>query len=402
MPPETIRSRHTVLAFVTTRIALIVTGYLALTLFPAHPVESWMGLSFPDHNWIDGWVRWDSFWYESIVDPNPRFVPSYLSNANFFPFYSWVSWIVSLPFRLVLDLEHAFFIGGLIVSSASFVLGLKAVDRLTTALVGPEVSRRTVWLIAVFPFSFFFTAVYADALYFCLCAWSLTCAYERRWPLACALAAMASMTRIPGLALFPALGVEYLRQNPPSPRGFGGTGWSPSIKKVGLLIAILAIGPLVILSYYDWRYGDPIAFLHARQLGWNRAVGVAGWVRDFSHFFATPLFPCSSAAECIREFAPTRTLLGALYLALLPITIGFTISAARTLGAGLTTWTLLSIAMSLPNGFDGVGRFTAVLFPFFIALAMRLPATAFVAVCLACVPLLLLFFAQFARWRQVL
>ena len=27
---------------------------------------------------------------------------------------------------------------------------------------------------------------------------------------------------------------------------------------------------------------------------------------------------------------------------------------------------------------------------------------AFLAVCLACVPFLLLFFAQFARWRQVL
>src|SRR4029450_12020105 len=87
------------MAFASSRLALIVTGYLALTLFPAHPVESWMVLSFPDHNWIDGWVRWDSFWYESIVDPAPRFVPSYLSNANFFPLYSWVSWIVAIPFR---------------------------------------------------------------------------------------------------------------------------------------------------------------------------------------------------------------------------------------------------------------------------------------------------------------
>jgi hypothetical protein len=117
------------MAFASTRLALVVTGYLALTLFPAHPVESWQGLAFPGNNWIDGWVRWDSFWYESIVDPHPRFVPEYLSNANFFPFYSWVSWIVALPFRAFLDLEHAFFAGALIVSSASFLLGLAAVDR---------------------------------------------------------------------------------------------------------------------------------------------------------------------------------------------------------------------------------------------------------------------------------
>ena len=101
-------------AFVVTRVLLVAAGYFALTLFPAHPVESWQGIAFPGHNWIDGWVRWDSFWYESIIDPHPRFVPEYLSNANFFPFYSWVSWLVSLPLRAFLDLEHAFYILSLI------------------------------------------------------------------------------------------------------------------------------------------------------------------------------------------------------------------------------------------------------------------------------------------------
>ena len=386
--------QQALIAFATSRLVLIVTGYLCLTWFPAHPVESWQGLAFPGNNWIDGWVRWDSFWYESIVDPRPRFVPEYLSNANFFPFYSWVSWIAALPFRAVLDLEHAFYIGALIVSAVSLLLGLMAVDRLTTKLAGTGVSARAVWLIAVFPFSFFLTAVYADALYFCLCAWSLTLAYERRWPLACALAATASMTRIPGLALFPALGLEYLRQN---------DFRAESLRKAPAGIAILAIGPIVIGGYYYWRYHDPLAFLHARQLGWNRAVGIAGWVRDFGYFFESPIFACSGAADCIREFAPTRALIGAWYLLLLPVSIALTIKAARTLGAGLTAWTLISIAMSLPNGFDGVGRFTAVLFPVFVSLALLLRSRAvFVAVCLASVPFLLLFFAQFARWRQVL
>ena len=384
--------RH--VAFLSTRIALVVTGYVALTLFPAHPVESWMGLAFPDHNWIDGWVRWDSFWYESIVDAQQKFLPAQMSNANFFPFYSWLSWIASLPFRALLDREHAFFAGALLVSSVSFILGLKAVDRLTTTLVGKDVATRTVWLIAVFPFSFFFTAVYADALYFCLCAWSMTFAYERRWEAACLLAAFASMTRIPGIALFPALGCEYLRRHDFQPA---------SIKRGMPLILLLLIGPVVIASYYQLRYGNPLEFLHARQVGWNRASGLAGYARDFTYFFERPIFPCSAVGECIKEFAPTRTLLGVIYLALIPISIGLTVSSARILGVGLTVWTLLSIGMALPNGFDGVGRFTLVLFQVFIALAMRLRnRNAFVLVCAASVPLLLLFFAQFARWRQVL
>ena len=380
--------------FVSTRLLLVLTGFAVLTLFPPHPVESWQGLAFPGNNWIDGWVRWDSFWYEAIVDPHPRFLPAGYSSANFFPFYSWVSWVAALPIRAFVDAEHAFYIGGLIVSSAAFLLGLTAVERLARKLAGADVSARTVWLIAVFPFSFFLTAVYADALYFCLCAWSLTFAHERRWPLACVLAAMASMTRIPGVALFPALGLEYLRQ-----QDFR----FDSLRKAAPYVAILAIGPIVIGGYYYWRYGDPLAFLHARQLGWNRAVGIVGWTRDFRYFFQSPILACSGFADCIREFAPTRTLIGASYLLLLPASIALTLSAARTLGVGLTAWALISIAMSLPNGFDGVGRFTAVLFPVFIALAMLLRSrAAFVAVCVACLPFLLLFFAQFARWRQVL
>lgn len=381
-------------AFLTTRIALVLTGFAALTLFPAHPVESWMGLSFPDHNWIDGWVRWDSFWYESIVDPQPRFVPSYLSNANFFPFYAWVSWIAALPFRLFLDLEHAFFAGGLVVSSASFLLGLKAVDRFATAVAGRDVAMRAVWLIAVFPFSFFFTAVYADALYFCLCAWSLTFAHERRWYAACALAAMAMMTRIPGVALIPALGLAYWRAN---------DGRIVSTRSVVICAAILATGPLVIAAYYQWRYGNPLEFLVARQIGWNRASGIAGYVRDFGYFFEPPIFQCGGLANCLKEFAPTRALLGVIYLALIPASIALVVKAARVIGIGATTWALVSIGLALPNGFDGVGRFTLVLFPFFISLAMLLRnRPAFVAICLLCMPLSMLFFAQFARWRQVL
>lgn len=382
------------LAIASTRLALVVTGFAALTMYPVHPVESWMGLAFPDHNLIDGWVRWDSFWYESIVDPNARFVPPGMSNANFFPFYSFVSWIIAQPFRVAFDLEHAFYVGALIVSSVSFLLALTAVARIATLVADRQVADRTVWLICVFPFSFFFTAVYADALYLCLCAWSLLLAYEKKWYAACALAAMAAMTRIPGVALIPALGVEYVRQQ----------NWKLKIDRQALVCAaILALGPILVAGYYEWRYGSPIEFLHARQVGWQRASGLAGYARDFGYFFQPPIFPCSNVAECVKEFAPTRTLLGVIYLALIPISIALVLISARTLGAGLVTFALVSIAMALPNGIDGVGRFTAVLFPVFIATATLLRnRRAFVLVCLASVPLLLLFFAQFARWRQVL
>lgn len=385
---------HSWLAFASTRFLLIVTGYLVLTVFPVQPVESWQGIVFPGNNWIDGWVRWDSMWYEAIVNDQPRFLPSGYSTANFFPLYSFVSWIVALPIRLWLDHERAFYIGGLIVSSVSFLLALAAVFRLASKLADAAVAVRSVWLIAVFPFSFFLTAVYADAFYFCLAAWSLAFAYEGRWPAACALAALASMTRIPGFALYPAIVLEYLRQHDFNPRSL--TKQLPSL-------LILAAGPIVIAGYHDWRYGDALAFLHARQQGWNRASGFAALQRDFNYFFQGSVAGCGSVGECLREFESTRHLLGYWYVALIPLSIATVLYARRTLGAGLTVWALVSVGMGLVNGLDGTGRFTAVLFPVFIGLAMMLRSRpAFLAVCAVFVPFLLLFFAQFARWRQVL
>ena len=387
-------TRHAWLAFASTRSALVVLGYVVLTAFPPSPVESWQGIVFPDNKWIDGWVRWDSMWYEAIVNPNPRFLPSGHSSANFFPLYSWVAWLVSQPLRVLLDHERAFYVGGLIVSSVAFLLGLKAVMRLTTQLAGADVAVRTVWLIAVFPFSFFLTAVYADALYFCLAAWSLTLATERRWRTACVLATLAAMTRIPGLALFPAIVLEYLRRSDVDVR---------SLRKEIPSLLILAAGPIVILAYNEWRYGDPLAFLHARQQGWNRASGYAALQRDYHYLLGGSVFSCGGLGDCLREFEPTRTLLGYWYVALVPASIALVIYARRTLGVGLPVWALTSIAMALVNGLDGTGRFTAVLFPVFIAMAMMLRTrAAFLATCGFFTSFLLLFFAQFARWQQVL
>jgi hypothetical protein len=375
-------------------MALVILGYVVLAAFPPHPVESWQGIVFPDNRLIDGWVRWDSMWYEAIVNDHPRFLPSGHSSANFFPLYSWVSWLVAQPLRVMLDPERAFYVGGFVVSAISLLLALIAVERLAARLAGADVAVRAVWLIAVFPFSFFLTAVYADALYFCLAAWSLLLAYDERWQAACALATLAAMTRIPGLALFPAIVLEYLRRND--------FDWR-SLPKFLPSLAILAIGPITILVFDYYRYGDPLAFLHARQQGWNRASGFAALQRDYRYFFSASLVSCGSLGDCLREFEPTRKLLGYWYLALVPTSLALAIYARRTLGVGLTVWAVLSVLMALVNGLDGTGRFTSVLFPVFIALALLTRSrTAFLAVCAAFVPFLCLFFAQFARWKQVL
>ena len=392
--------RSAILAFATTRLVLAVACFICLDRFPTNTILAWQTDLFPGHDWINGWFRWDSFWYLAIADRSTTAVPPDLSAANFFPLYSWVSLAVSLPFRVILAADQAFGVGALLVSNAAFLLALVGIHRLVTSLANRptgqqanSVADRTVWLVACFPFSFFLSAAYSDALYLCLAVWAFVFARERRWALACALGAGAAMTRIPGVLLAAALVVEYVRQE-----GIA------NLRRVVVLGAILAVAPVVIAVYFWSQFGHPLAFLQARQAGWGRATGpVAALSRDVGEFFAGPAFACGSIRDCFAGFDLTRHVLGAWYLALIPVSLVLVLSAARTLGAGMTFWVVASVLMAMTNGLDGTGRFTVALFPVFIAAAMRLRTIAsVVAVCALFAPFLLLFLFQFARWRPVL
>lgn len=385
---------NSLLPFTASRVLLVVACYFCLTLFPVHPILDWQVQIFPGQPWIDGFVRWDAMWYESIIDSTATLLPPNHSNANFFPLYSGVTWLGSLPLRLWLDVPKAFYVAGLIVSQLAFLVGVVGVHRIAVKLAGAGVGSRTVWLIALFPFSFFFSAVYSDALYLCLAVWAFNFALEGRWKWACTLAAMAATTRIAGLSLFPALMIEYLRQH---------NYRLSSLRDEAASWTILLMAPICIGAYFWLRYGNPVEFIHARQAGWDRAAGLTALVGDFREFTAGSMFACGNLKDCLRDWEMTRAMLGYWYLALIPANVALVIYARRTLGVGLVVWVLASVAMALPNGLDGMGRFTSVLFPSFIAAAMLLRRRpAFVLVCAAFVPFLILFFTQFARWRPVL
>lgn len=392
--------RSAILAFATTRLILAVACFICLDRFPTNTILAWQTDLFPGHDWINGWFRWDSFWYLAIADRTTQAVPPDLSAANFFPLYSWVSLAVSLPLRAAMTPAHAFGVAALVVSNLAFLLALVGLHRLARRLANEQTADRAVWLVACFPFSFFLSAAYSDALYLCLAVWSFIFARERRWALACALGAGAAMTRIPGVLLAAALVIEYVRQE-------GMANWATNPAKAGHPLkyaAILALAPVVIAIYFWSQFGHPLAFLQARQAGWGRATGpVAALSRDAGEFFAGPAFACGSIRDCLAGFDLTRHVLGAWYLALIPVSLVLVLSATRTLGVGMTFWVMTSVLMAMTNGLDGTGRFTVALFPVFIAAAMRLRTAASAAVVCACfAPFLLLFLFQFARWRPVL
>ncbi len=428
MPTPATSSRAPVLAFASSRLLLLVTAYFTLTQFPVHTVEPWMTQVFPANNWIDGWVRWDAFWYEAIVDGSNPYLPQGHSSANFFPFYAWTAWVLALPLRPFLEFPQAFYLGGILLSHGAFLLGLIGVYRIAETIAGQDVAARTVWLMAFFPFSFFFAAVYSDGLYFCLSVWAFRSVQTERWTPASLLAVMAALTRITGFTLMAAIVVEWIRRSPGDARppaaptslreSYGGPPEPWRTRKLAtqyraseggnrseaLPLAILALAPVILFTYFYLRYGDPMAFVYARQSAWQRATGIGSLVNDIGYYTEGSLFSCGGVRECLRGLDFTRHWLGLWYGALVPLGLGLTIAARRTLGPGMVVWVVGTYAMALVNGLDGMGRFTAALFPVFIAAALLVlkNRAAVAAFCLACIPFLLLFLGGFVRWRAVL
>src|SRR5688572_21381971 len=213
-PPPTPAWRSALPAYLVSRVVVFATAYVAQRVWPERIRVPWR--AFPDVLLLDGMLRWDSGWYWNIIEHGYQYVPGKQSNVAFFPLFPLLSWLGGLPLELLgMSPRRAFFAAGLFLSNTAFFVALVGLHRLAQRTLGDVPAARAVWLLALYPFSFFFSAAYTEALALALAVWAFYLASRNRWVLAALLAALCTATRTPGIFLAPALALELLRQ-----RGF--------------------------------------------------------------------------------------------------------------------------------------------------------------------------------------
>lgn len=106
--------------------------------------------------------------------------------------------------------------------------------------------------LLLFPVSFYFGSVYTESLFLMLVVLSFYCARKDRWWMAGLLGALATYTRFIGIALLPALLVEFWLQG-------------KKIKHVFPLF-LIPLGLLAYMWFLDKTSGDPLAFIHVQKL----------------------------------------------------------------------------------------------------------------------------------------
>jgi len=263
--PGILRDLLTVfLLFVALRGALFGFNYVGRSFTQeVHPRQHFPSL----HPYWDGWVRWDSAWYGSVVEGGyflqGEDLQKVQSNVAFFPLFPYA---VRAATKLVGWRNHWY--TGLFISNLSTMFGLFFMLRIARRHLGEEGARRSLVYLLLFPSSFFFSAYYSEGLFLLTTTASFYFFLGRRYFLCSAWGFLAALTRSPGLALFPAFVLGHL--------------WDrrAKISRDDLpmfWLLLIPCGLLTFMALLQIRAGDPFAVFRAH----------AAWDRKSSFFLRT-------------------------------------------------------------------------------------------------------------------
>ncbi|MBZ0278101.1 MAG: glycosyltransferase family 39 protein, partial [Anaerolineae bacterium] len=190
--------------FLITRLIIIAAIYLPLLFhLYIYPVSSSVYQGTP---LLDPLARWDAEWYLRIADQGYRYTPRSVvqteSYTGFFPLYP-------LLVRVTGQLTGDPLVGGLLISSASFLAALVYLYHLQALWYSKEEAGQAIWYLMVFPTSFFFSMAYTESLFFLLTVMAAYYARRQRWLIAAALTGLAGACRMPGVLMLIIIGYEW-------------------------------------------------------------------------------------------------------------------------------------------------------------------------------------------------
>lgn len=341
----------------TARLVLVAFATLAVAVFrPDALGDGLVGL----------WNRWDGPHFIELAAGGygPPTDPARIVLLPLFPLTVRLGSVVLPPFWAAVAIA--------LVASVAAAIGLY---RLISLDGSRDLAKAGVLAMIVFPTGYAFVAPYSEAMFLALAVWSFVAIRRDDVRLAGILGALAALTRIQGIFLLPALGLEYFLAGRRIGRDF-------------LWILFVGSGLLAYLAVNQLYFGDPLHFLavqHDTFTVWN----VPPW-EVISNLVSGSLSGPPSEFWVTIFVAP--------------------LAAIMLLGA-VTAWTLVSrhsrpsyalytaislIAFASLSWPISVPRYILGVFPIFIAVGSSFRTALGSAALIACVLLLGMFTTLFA------
>lgn len=328
------------------RVFSAFSAFLANIVFPMAQRHFSTGSSA--HLFWDPFARYDSGWYFGIARYGYEFVEGGRNNLAFMPVYPMLMRYVGLALG---GGRENIYRAGIIISWISYLLAIVLLYRLARRFLPRAAAERTAILASVFPFAFFFGVVYSEALFLLL---SLAAFYgfaTQRWWLGGLAGAFVTATRVNGILILPALAILV---------------WQRSERRPGDRVrayAALALVPVGLGAYSLFTYsltGSYVEWLYSITR-WNYSPGGPPWSSLLRVFGSLAVAPYQFlTTEPMAPFDLLNGIVALVFVAAIPL-------VWKRLGAAYAVFMLACLWLPLSSGsLEGLGRYCAVLFPFFI------------------------------------
>jgi len=341
---------------IATRPIVLLAGYLAVFMFGyapgARPFQDF------DSELLNLPLRWDAGWYLQIArngyDYNARLGPNGQQNIVFFPGYPFTVRALAL---LLGNNHPAYVFGSVAVSVILFLVALVYIYEIAREFLPPEHSATALWMLAVYPFALFYSAIYTESMYLAGAAGAFYHFRRGEYGRAALWGALVGLTRPNGFFLSVPLAICTFERRSSQKDG---------ITPASMAAVAAPVAGVLLYSLYIWRLtGNPIAW----------AAGHAAWGRTYqglSHLV-------TDRYRLITESGLPTYLGQQPYDFLNAVGVLFVLAAvwplARRFSLAYAAFILINILPPLSSGgLMSAGRLSSVLFPAFVWFASVVPA----------------------------
>jgi Gpi18-like mannosyltransferase len=233
-----------ILIFIVTKIIVFVVGFVAF----------YQNAGVAPSSITELFNRWDAPHYIDIAKDWYVSDPS-LDAYNFIAFFPLYPILIRM-FALNLNYIN---LSALIVANVCSVIVFLYLYKLAKLEFNEGIAVKAVLFLSIFPTAYFFSAPYTESLFFALTIASIYYARLGKWSFAGTLSIFATLTRIYGLILVPALIIEYYHQK----------GWKPKKTDFKLIWTTLAsVGFLIYLAINKHVTGAFFTFMEIQRRHW--------------------------------------------------------------------------------------------------------------------------------------
>ncbi len=355
-----------------TRLAIFLIGYLAVLVIGYPPGAPPVEFRNDAGELFNLPLRWDAGWYLRIA----RFGYDYSGGIGtagqqtivFFPALPMAMRIVAV---LLGGKAGSYVLAGTFVSLTAFFCALMYVYLIARLKFGDEESRAALWLLAAFPFAYFYGAIYTESLFLLGAAGAFFHAHHRQYVRAGAWGLLVGLTKPNGFLLsVPLLVMAMAPWLPPSLTGAHISTerrvrtWASAL--AGVAMAMMPVVGTMMFSLYVWNLtGSPIAWAMGHAAWGRHYTGLAVLVTDRYRLIANEGFS-GYLSQGPLDF------LNAIGVVFVLSTVW---PVARRLGLAYAIFIVLSILPPLAQGgMLSAGRLSSVLFPAFIWFASAVPS----------------------------